>query len=267
MTVVRGVLVAALISGLIPVAAPACAQGTPDTSVRELRQRLQTLQQQITELNATTDTALRQRLMHQNWQGLQDYMRWMRDRWGVGYPWMMGDRMMGDRMMGGPMMGGTRGAAWPLPQGMGPAQYQQQLRDHMQWMQEHMNVIGQTVDSQQRQRMLREYWQTMYQRMQTMRGMGWMWAGPMGPGMMWRPMPGAGTAKPLPEPGSRGATLVGTYCTQCHAAPSPTLHTSAEWAGVTRRMLQHMQSGLTGIKTPSEEAMRVILDYMQRHAR
>ena len=170
-------------------------------------------------------------------------------------------------MMGGGMMGCCAGGgAWQVPQGMSPATYWQQMHDYMQVMQQQMRGIAQSADSRARLPLLREHWRNMYQHMQTMRGMGWMWSGPMMPGMMWRPMPGAGNAQPLPEPGSRGATLVTTYCTQCHAAPSPTLHTAADWASVTSRMQLHMSSS-SGVKTPSEEEMRTILAYMQQHAR
>jgi hypothetical protein len=105
------------------------------------------------------------------------------------------------------------------------------------------------------------------QRMRTMRGMGWMRAGPMMPGMRSGPLPGPGETKPLPEPGSPGATFVATFCTQCHAAPSPTLHSAAEWGSVTHRMQLHMSTGPSSVKSPSQEEMQTILAYLQRHAR
>lgn len=175
--------------------------------------------------------------------------------------------MMGGGMMGQGMMGGGAGAAWRLPQNTSRAMYWQQMHDYMQVMHQQMGGIAQSADLQEQQRLLQEHWLYLYQHMQTTRGMGWMWAAPMMPGMMWRPMPGVGNAQPLPEPGSRGAALITTYCTQCHAAPSPTLHTAEEWVSVTSRMQLHMASGLSGIKTPTEEEMRLILSYMQQHAR
>lgn len=268
---IRNIAIAALLGGVIPIMAPVTAQVPTDNSVREMRQRLQTLQQQLDQLNSARDPTVRQRLMQQNWQGMQDYLRWMRNRSGVGDPWMsdyhgMGGGMMGGGMMGQGMMGGG-GAGARLPQNMTPDTYWRQMHDYMQVMQQQIGGIAQSADPQERQRLLQEHWLYLYQHMQTTRGMGWMWAGPMMPGMMWRPMPGVGNAQPLPEPGSRGAALVTTYCTQCHAAPSPTLHTAADWASVTSRMQLHMASGLSGIKTPTDEEMRVILSYMQQHAR
>ena len=105
----------------------------------------------------------------------------------------------------------------------------------------------------------------MYRDMESMRGMGWMWNKPMmGPSMMG----GVPTqAKPLPDAGSAGAKLVSSYCTQCHAAPPPTLHTSPEWPGVVGKMDLHMIDDLTGVRTPSKEEMQTILAYMQKNAR
>jgi len=258
----RHTVLAALLGAAVLAVPQALAQVPEDTDVRDMRLRLQPLQQQVDSIDSAGDAATRQFLMQGSWEGMQDYMGWMRERWGVGYSWMRGYRGMGC-----PMMGGGSTLAWRLPQGLSPTRYSQQMRNYMQSMQQQLSRIAQSGDSQARRRLLEELWQTMYQDMQTMRGMGWMWAGPMMPGMMWRPMPGARDAVPLPEAGSRGATLVATYCTQCHAAPSPTLHTSAEWESVLTRMQVHMSSGLPGIKTPSAEEIRSLLAYMQRYAR
>lgn len=70
---IRNIAIAALLGGVIPTMTPATAQVPTDSSVREMRQRLQTLQQQLDQLNSTRDPTVRQRLMQQNWQGMQDY--------------------------------------------------------------------------------------------------------------------------------------------------------------------------------------------------
>jgi hypothetical protein len=262
---------AALLGCLIASVTPTFAQAPGGTTapteaqVRELEQQIRSLQQQLDQINASRDTAARQRLMQQNWQGMQNYMGQMHDRWGMGYPWMMGHPWgtMGPGMMG-------RGSAgWPVPPGMTPEQYGQQMRDHMQRMQEQMSKIAQTTDPQERQRLMQEHWQTMYRDMQTMRGMGWMWGGGPMMGSCCGMAPGgpAPGAQALPDPDSPGARLVSTYCVQCHAAPQPTLHTAKEWAGVTQRMHIRMQSGWQGIKTPTEQEMKTIVAYMQNHAR
>ena len=280
MTVLQRAARAALLAGLLAVVPPLIAQppqgGTTapsDAQVRELEQQLKSLQQQLDEMNASRDAAIRRRLMQQNWQGMQNYMGQMHDRWGMGYPWMLGRPWA---MCGPGMMGGGR-TSWPTPQGLSPDQYSQQMRDHMQRMQEQMNKVAQTTDPQERQRLMQEHWQSMYQDMQTMRGMGWMWGGGgmMGPGMMrggMMPggmMPGGpvASAKPIPDADSAGARLVSTYCAQCHAAPQPALHTAKEWASVTERMHLRMDSGWQGIKVPTDQEMKTIVAYMQKHAR
>lgn len=279
-TFLRRTALAGLLSGPICVMtpvlaqAPATAPSAPtDAQVRELEQQLKSLQQQLDEINATRDAAARRRLMEQNWQGMQGYMGQMHDRWGMGYPWMMGRPWT----MCGPGMMDSGRTSWSVPQGLTPDQYSQQMRDHLQRMQEQMNKIAQTTDPQERQRIMQEHWQSMYQDMQTMRGMGWMFGGGsmMGPGMVGPGMMGGGmmrgtpapSAKPLPDADSTGAKLVSTYCVQCHAAPQPTLHTAKEWASVTERMHIRMESGWQGVKTPTEQEMKSIVAYMQKHAR
>ena len=275
MITLRPSLIFVLLTGLFPMAASCVAQ-TPaksqavapnDAQVREMEEKIKTLQRQLDELNSAKDATSRQRMMQQNWQGMQDYMGSMHDRWGMGYPWMMGGNRPGDWTGGCPMIGGTSTVSgWSLRSGVDPSQYSQQMRGHMQRMQEQLNKIAQTTDPQQRQRLLQEQWQSMYQDMQTMRGMGWMWDGyMMGPGMMGgHPLP---SAKPLPESSSQGAKLVGAYCVQCHAAPQPSLHTATEWSSVAQRMKEHINSGLQGFKTPTDQEMKTIVSYMQKNTR
>lgn len=245
--------------------APASAPAPTDAQVGELQKQVETLQKQLDQFKATPDAAARQQLMQQHWQGMQGYMGQMHDRWGMGYPWMAGHpwSMTGPGMMGG-------GASWPVPQGITPDQYNQQMRDYTQRMQEQMSKIAQTTDPHERERLLQEHWQDMYQTMQTMRGRGWMWGGGMmGPGMMGGGMMSGGpppSAKPLPDVKSAGARLVSTYCVQCHAAPAPSLHTAKEWSAVTERMHIRMDSGWPGIKAPTEQEMKSIVSYLQKHA-
>jgi cytochrome c5 len=77
----------------------------------------------------------------------------------------------------------------------------------------------------------------------------------------------AASAKPLPDADSAGAKLVSAYCAQCHGTPQPLLHTTTEWPGVTQRMHELMNRGWQGIKSPTEQEMKTIVAYMQRHAR
>ena len=266
------VFLTGLVSAVTPVLAQAPAQGgitvPTDAQVRQLEQRIKSLQQQLDEIKAAPNAAARQRLLQQNWQGMQSYMGQMHDRWGMGYPWMAGRPWA----MSGPGMMGKGRTSWPVPQGMTPDQYSEQMRARTQQMQEQMNRIAQTTDPQQRQSLMQEHWQSMYQDMQTMRGMGWMRGGGpmMGPGMMRGGMMRGGpapSAKALPDADSAGAKLVSTYCVQCHAAPQPMLHTAKDWNSVTQRMHIRMEGGWQGIKTPTEQEMKTIVAYMQKHAR
>ena len=280
MTRLHTLTLVALLAGLMNVGPPAIAQSpaspataTPtDAQVRELQRQVETLRAQLDQLAATPDAASRQQRMQQHWQGMQGYMGQMHDRWGMGYPWMMGHpwSMMGPGMMGGATW-------WPMPSGITADQYTEQMRSSTQRMQEQMGKIAQTTDPRERQRLLQEHWQDMYQSMQTMRGSGWMWGGGMmgpgtmmGPGMMGRGMMPGGpppSAGPLPDVNSAGAKLVSVYCVQCHAAPAPSLHSATEWASVTQRMHIRMNSGWPGIKAPTEQEMDSIVAYMQKHAR
>jgi hypothetical protein len=281
MKVIRSAVNATLLAGLIAVATTASAQppvqagpiSPTDAEVRELKQQVDALQRQLDELKSAKDNPDRQRLMRQNWQGMQGYMGQMHDRWGMGYPWMQGRPWM---HCGPGMMGGNN-SSWPMPSGLTPDEYNAKIGGRTRQMQEQMDKIARTTDPKERQRLMQEHWQGMYQDMQTMRGMGWMWGnghmmgrGMMGPGMMGGEMvqggpPPSGTA--LPDSGSAGAKLVLTYCTQCHAAPQPTLHTATQWTDVTQRMQVHMQNGWRGIRTPADGDMKAINAYMQKHAR
>ena len=268
----RAVLLSALVAAAIPVLAQTPAEsGTTapsDSQVRELQEQIKSLQQQLDKLNATQDPSSRRSMMEQNWRGMQDYMDRMHERWGIGAPWMMGPGTMGCPMMGGAQGGGAEW--WPLPEGVTPESYREQMLDHMGRMREQMNKIAQTTDPKERQRLMEEHWRGMYQDMQTMRGMGWMWEGPMMGGGMMHGAPGrpAPSATPLPDADSPGAKLISTYCTQCHAAPPPTLHTAREWTDVTQRMHDRMSGGWgEGIKTPTQQEMETIVAYMQKHAR
>lgn len=245
-----------------------------DAQIEQLTHQLRTMQAQLDQLSKAQGAPAQQNQMRQHWQSTLDYMRdiqsmpWMRDeavtvRRSMGRGGMMGGGMMGPRgddwMMHCPMMG-KFGEAWILPQGLDGEQYRSQMQQHMQRMQEQMERMRSTTNPAERQRLLQEHWQEMYRHMQTMRGMGWMWGGP-----------GGASSKPLPELESPGARLVVQYCAQCHATPSPELHTAAEWANVTARMSTNMKnfnaSNRRSVKVPTAREMKSIAEYMTKFAR
>ena len=45
----------------------------------------------------------------------------------------------------------------------------------------------------------------------------------------------------LPDPLSREAKLLVTYCAQCHGLPAPSMHSAADWPSVARRMWLRME--------------------------
>ena len=101
------------------------AQAAPapsDVEVHELRQRIDALSRQVDQLAAADDAATRQELMQQNWRGLQDYLGWMRGKWGTGSPWMLGtDPVQRPAWLTCPALGGS-GAPWLTPEATSPEQ-------------------------------------------------------------------------------------------------------------------------------------------------
>jgi cytochrome c5 len=81
-------------------------------------------------------------------------------------------------------------------------------------------------------------------------------------------LPPGVTADSLPEPNTPGAKILESYCTQCHALPSPSMHGAVDWPAVTRRMWVRidMMAGGLGIRIPSTAERAQLLGYLQRHA-
>jgi len=72
----------------------------------------------------------------------------------------------------------------------------------------------------------------------------------------------------LPEPTSRGATLIAKYCVQCHALPAPTAHSATDWPSVARRMWLRMEwlPESLGVKVPTNAERYEILQYLTGNA-
>lgn len=82
-------------------------------------------------------------------------------------------------------------------------------------------------------------------------------------------LPPAGVAPgDLPEPTSRGATLVAKYCVQCHALPTPTAHSATDWPSVARRMWLRMEwlPESLGVQVPTNAERYEILQYLTGNA-
>ena len=81
------------------------------------------------------------------------------------------------------------------------------------------------------------------------------------------PPPGI-TAADLTDPGSRGAQLAGQYCGQCHAIPSPAMHSATDWPSIARRMWLRMEllPPSLGVKVPTMAERFAMLDYLNANA-
>ena len=102
------------------------------------------------------------------------------------------------------------------------------------------------------------------------------WAeSPHGP-MLERILPPALEANELPQPASRGASLVVRYCVQCHNLPNPAMHAAARWPSVLARMVFRMEGRgnmgtlmadmMAGVKAPDRDERRALLAYLQKNA-
>jgi len=73
----------------------------------------------------------------------------------------------------------------------------------------------------------------------------------------------------LPDPDTRGATLLVLYCAQCHELPTPLMHTAEEWQGVVKRMQERMQAGRGGMLSrvimPPEKDWGILTQYVASH--
>ena len=164
-------------------------------SIRTLQKQVDDLGNELAELKAAPGSDAQNQVMQRHWGMMQEHMRSMRQipgvtaggcaNWQMMDPSLMGPGMMGPgQATGCPMMGhGMMGPgidsgmmAWAMPPGMKPGAYQKQMSESMQLMRTQMAAIAAEKDPAKRQALIREHYDTMYRDMQTMRGMGWMWA-------------------------------------------------------------------------------------------
>lgn len=85
--------------------------------------------------------------------------------------------------------------------------------------------------------------------------------------MVALPPPGT-RLEDLPDPQSAGAGMLQTYCTTCHALPSPAMHSATDWPSVARRMWLRMDllDPQYAIPTPELGERIVLLDYLTTNA-
>lgn len=92
--------------------------------------------------------------------------------------------------------------------------------------------------------------------------------------MMAGVVPSGVTPEALPDAESRGARLLARYCVQCHALPSPAMHTAEEWPPIVARMIGRMRM-MDGkgpmmmrheVRAPAPEEASTLVDYLRAHA-
>ena len=247
------------------------APPSPDPAqIQELQKKIDALTKELANVTSGTNAQAQQKAMQSHWSMMQNYMQTMRSWPGMGPTSCSDWTMMDPSMMGGGMMGGcTDGAGWRHGMGMmgpgmsgwalpneTPAQYRKRMQTLQQEMHKQMAAIAAESDPAKRDALVRLHYESMYRNMQTMRGMGWMWD--------------RNSASALPDAGSQGATLEAKYCSQCHAAPPPNVHTAKEWTDVTTRMREHIsdQSKSVGnVMVPSAGELTTIVDYLDKNAK
>jgi len=254
--------VAVIACVLLPVMSGAAAtadQGQDAAKVQELQKQIDALTRELAKVQSATDREAQQQAMLSHWSMMQNYLQSMRQWPGMnptsGSDWVM----MSPEMMGGGMMGwyhgAGRGDGWALPNET-PAQYRKHMQALQRQMRDQTAAIAAEADPTKRDALIRQHYYTLYRKLQTMRGLGWMWD--------------RGAASALPDASSPGAKLTATYCSQCHAAPPPAVHTANEWADVTGRMQQHIGDKSTsngGVMVPGSSEMASIIDYLDTHAK
>jgi hypothetical protein len=268
-------LVAALaIFGLaaLPATLTEAATPTGPQQIQQLQAQTAALIRQLTQLKAANDAAAQQQYMQRHWSMMQDYMRSVRKMPGMYAPtctdWVMMDSsLMGDAKtwstIWGPDMSGCKWAGhgtpkdtmWGMPGGMSPTMYQSRMQPLLQRMNSQIAAISKETDPKKRGALMRQHYATTYRDMQSLRGMGWMWA--------------TDEAASLPEKDSSGAQLVASVCAQCHAPPPLSLHTATEWTEVISRMrgtLQYTEAAGGGVKVPGAAELDEITKYLSKHA-
>jgi hypothetical protein len=253
---------------------------TDNANIHALQQQADRLDRQLARLKSAPNLAGQQQAMQAHWSMMQEQLRFLRRFPGMAArdcsDWMMMDpSIMGRGWVdpnGGncPLLGHGPGTldpdvgkigvrtgalAWALPSATSASDYQRRMQQHSLTMRARMTAIAAEQDPGRRQALIRAHYYAMYRDMQTMRGMGWMWD--------------SKPAAALPEAGSAGAQGLSRFCTQCHAAPLPSLHTREEWAGTFVRMREHMaekHAAGAGVLAPTAADINTLFKYLSKHA-
>ena len=274
-------IIAFCLVGFVGMMVVAGARAAPPASaeqatIQQLQLQVDDLSREFARLESATGPEAQNQVMQRHWGMMLDHLRSARMMPGMGdrgcTDWMMMDQnVVGPGMMGS---GGSKGCGilghgmmgsgimgnglkdWRLPLSMTPDAYQRRIQDYMHGMQRQMAAIAAEKDPTKQQALIREHYDTMYRHIQMTRGMGWMWT-----------PDDAASLRADPSP---NAQLVVKYCSQCHAAPPPSIHTQEEWLQVTARMRGHIYDRAAawggGVKVPNESELEKIEDYLVANA-
>jgi len=252
----------------LAAAAYACASAPPEDSRGEVK----ALQVQVTDLSRQLSAlqharpADQQAAMDTYWDMLKKQLQYVRDLPGVSAhgckDWMLTDPMIAGAAPAkaikpcpvvhdsGPVLG------WELPANLSPRLFSLMMQQQLDRISAQVDDIAAEQDTVKRNDLYRRLYETRYQDIQTVLGREWMWT-PQDPSA-------------FPEAGSLGAELLRSYCSQCHDAPRPGLHTQAEWTGITHKMhdiiggQSHAQ--IMDIRMPSQDEFNLIVNYLEFHA-
>ena len=259
-------LILALTIGLGVFACAATGgQASLSTQSDALQSQLDDLTRALARLQ-TAKPADQPQLMQDYWGMLQRQLNYVRLMPGVErrdcQDWMMVD----PRISGGvparavvtcPTMHDANPAGgWELPAGMTPRLFGLTMTQQLDMLRVQVNAINAEPDADKRMQRLRDYYDSRYQDIQTVLGRGWMWT--------------ARDTVTLPDARSLGAELLGKYCSQCHSAPPPELHTRGEWTLITHNMRDIIQGEsrkeVMGINMPTPDEFGMIASYLEAHA-
>ena len=76
------------------------------------------------------------------------------------------------------------------------------------------------------------------------------------------------TANQLPDPQSKGAALLASYCGQCHNLPSPKMHSTGDWPMRFEKMMDHailMAGTSPDVKTPVDKEKKELVSYLEKN--
>lgn len=246
----------------------ACASSPPETSqgtAKALQTQVMDLSRQLSVLQHA-QPADQRAAMDTYWDMLKKQLQYARDLPGVSAhgckDWMLVDPVIAGAAQtkaikpcpamhdSGPVLG------WGLPGNLTPHLFALMMQQQLGPIGAQVDAIAVEDDPVKRSDLYRRLYETRYQDIQTVLGREWMWA--------------PRDASTLPDAHSLGAELLLSYCSQCHNAPSPGLHTQAEWMGITHKMhdiidaQSHAQ--VMGIRMPSQDEFNLIVNYLEFHA-